>query len=137
MNQAKVKSALITAYKNGGFFSDANTRWENSTFTPPNATPWAAVSYIPAQPDVATLGDDGEDEVRGIFQIDLNYPVNSGTQASEQKADSIAQLFKAGERFTYSGQQVVIRSCGRSASYVADSWWRTNISVSFYARMNR
>lgn len=138
MSLQKIKTALATAYKAAGFFTDANTAIENVAYTPPtNDTPWARLHFVPNQPDVATLGAGGEDRVDGFFQIDLNYPLNTGDKAANDKADAIRLVFTAGARFAYSGQEVVIASCGRSQGRVQDGFWKVVVTVAFYAYITR
>ncbi len=81
MSLTKASSALTQAFVTGAFFTQAKVAWPNKSFTPPASGPWAAIHFIPTQPVVATCGIGGDDEVDGIFQVDLNYPPNSGTAA--------------------------------------------------------
>ena len=72
-----IPSALIARYRSGAFFTDALTAYPNATFTKPTAsTAWASVFVIPAT--TAPLSIRDSDEMAGVFQIDLNYPINSG-----------------------------------------------------------
>lgn len=137
MSIQKVRSAIAQAFVTGAFFPAPAVAWENVDFTPPNDAPWASFFFVPSQPAVATCGPDGQDEVPGFAQIDLNYPLNGGTQDIESKFEDIRNVFTAGARFVYQGQEVVIRSCGRSQGRVVNSFYRVSITVAFYAHINR
>ena len=137
MSLSNCEAALIQAYKAGAFFTDANTQFENLAFTPPSATPWAAFYFVPAQPVVATLGAGGSDMLDGFVQIDLNYPANKGTKEVRDKAEALRSVFTAGARFSYSGQEVVIVSCGRSQGRIINGFYRVSVTIVFYAHINR
>lgn len=84
-----------------------------SPSTPPPGQPYASFDVIFNPPDVATLGDQGEDMHTGFVQLTLRYP--PGPNAKNQilqLADAIRESFKAGSR-AYSGdQEVVITNSG-------------------------
>jgi len=137
MNISQIRSALVKAFTDGAFFAPDKVAWENVAFTPPTAAAWSAVHFLPSQPDVATLGTGGLDEVNGLIQIDLNYPTGKGTKDVDDKADAIRSLFTAGARFAYSDVEVVIRSAGRSPGAVVNGFWRVSVSVFFYSHITR
>jgi len=137
MSASKIRSALVNAYVAGNFFSKQNTQWENVAFSPPKETPWAAVYIVPTQPAVATLGPNGTDRHDGFLQIDLNYPLNKGTKDVSDKADSVENTFTAGRRFAYSGQEVIISSCGRSQGRKVDGFYRVSVTAYWYAHVTR
>ena len=121
-----IPSALIARYRSGAFFTDALTAYPNATFTKPTAsTAWASVFIIPAT--TAPLSIRDSDEMAGVFQIDLNYPINSGAGAIQAKADAIRAHFKRGIRV--SGVEI------GAVSYVplgpVDGWYRGAVSVEY------
>lgn len=135
MSLTNIKATLVNAYVTGGF--GMPTAYENKHFTPDNDSAWAAVSIVPNQPSVATLGDDGTDNHDGFLQIDLNYPLNGGDGAVLAKADEIRAYFKAGARFRYGGQTVVITSCGRSHGREVRGMYQMILTINWYARTAR
>lgn len=137
MSLAKIESALITAFRDGSFFSDANTAWENTAFTTSTNDPWCQVNFLPSEPDVVTLGPDGFNEQRGVFQISLFYPSNTGSGPAKAKADEIITAFPTGRKMTYSGQDVVIRKSGCSSGEQYRGHYRLYVSIYFYAHVNR
>jgi hypothetical protein len=138
MSEQKVKSALVQAFTSGNpFFPLAQIQFENVSFVPPTDKPWAALWFIPNQRTVATLGSIGTDRVTGVFQIDLNYPLNNGDKDVSDKATAITSLLKVGYRAVYSGVEVVIASCGRSPGKVVGSFFRVSVTIAFYADINR
>jgi len=137
MSDSKINSALIQAFVAGAFFAQDKTQWENAAFTPPTAEPWAAVYFVPSQPVVATLGQGGMDRHDGFFQIDINFPANTGTKQCSDKADSIQNAFTVGKGVSYSGQEVKIVSCGRSQGRIVNGFYRVSLTVVYYAHVTR
>lgn len=134
---ANAQSAMTKAFIDGNFFAKTKTQWPNMKFEPPASGAWAAFWWIPNEPSVATLGRDGDDDVDGIVQIDLNFPLNAGIKETNDKADAIRTRFVAGSRWSYSGQEVVVKSCGAGSGSVDKGFWKTPVTIMFYARINR
>jgi len=132
---AKIDSALISGYTGGSF--GLSTAYDNVDFTPVNGTAWARVSNLPAQPEPASIGVDGDDSHTGVFQISLMYPLNTGRSAILSKADAIATVFYPGASFTYSGQSVTVSSCGITPARRVDNWFAVYVSVNWFARVSR
>lgn len=139
MSLFKIKQALVTAYKAGNFFSDSATSYPNVGFTPPSNAPWAKVSFMPSRSEVFTLGPagTGKDRKDGLFQIDLNYALDSGDSAISAKATDLNVYFYAGRKFSYSGQEVICRSCSISPGRVADGFYRISVTIPFYGYVTR
>lgn len=108
MNTLKnINAALVTAYKALGL--DLPTAYEARDFSPPASAPWARVLNVPADKFVRSLGDSGQDNVTGFFQMDFFVPENTGTAGLHGYADTALDYFKNGRRFTYGGQGVKVR----------------------------
>ena len=121
-----IPAALIAHYRAGAFFTDALTAYPNAAFTKPAPTvAWASVFNIPATTAPLSLSDS--DEMPGVFQIDLNYPLNKGAGAAQAMAQQIRAHFKRGTRV--SGVEI------GAVSYVPvgplDGWYRGVVSVEY------
>ena len=133
-----ISQALIDHYRAGAFFTDSQTAWENAAFVKPaNTQAWSAVFLLPNQPTSESSGAGGGDGHTGIFQIDINYPANSGSVQAMTKADSVSQYFKGGTRIAYGGQQVQILTCGRSQGRPVDGWYRVSLTINWTAFVQR
>lgn len=135
MSLNKVQQALVGAAKTS--LGATPAAYENEPFTKPSGAKWAQVYFLPNVPSVETLGAEGQDFVDGIVQIDLNYPVETGTADGRSDFESIRAAFPAGARPVYSGQEVIIRNCGRSPGRVVDGWYRLSITITWYALIPR
>ncbi len=135
MSTQKIDRALVAAYVAGAF--GLSTAYENEAFTPPTDTAWAELFVVPNQPSVATLGDAGSDAHDGIMQINLNYPAGSGRHKVAEMVDRLRAHFKAGARFDYHGQQVVVSSCGAGPGRQVDGCYQRVVTINWYARTPR
>lgn len=123
-----IPAALIAHYRAGAFFTDALTAYPNAAFTKPAPTvAWASVFNIPATTSALSLSDS--DEIAGVLQIDLNYPLNGGAGAVQAKADAIRAHFKRGTVLT--GVEVGAVSIANLGP--VDGWFRIVVSVSYRA----
>ena len=110
---------------------------ENKSFRPPNGRKWAAVYFLPRLPAAAALGRDGADEVRGLVQIDLNYPAAAGTDQARRDFEFIRQKFFAGARFEHGGRQVLIINCGRAVGRNTNGGYQVPVTISWFAHIER
>lgn len=134
MSLSSIRAALISGYNEVGL--DLDTAYENRSFLP-GEYPWASAFLIPNIPDAVTVGIGGEDEHSGFLQVDLNYPLNEGTAHILEAADQIRAHFVAGRKFTHDGQEVLIRSCGRSTGLEINGWYRISMTINWTARTLR
>ena len=126
MSFNSIPSALIARYRSGAFFTDALTAYPNAAFTKPTAsTAWATVFVIPAT--TAPLSIRDSDEMAGVLQIDLNYPINSGAGAIQAKADAIRAHFKRGT--VLSGVELGTVSVATLGP--VDGWYRVAVSINY------
>lgn len=104
------------------------TAWENVTFTPPSSM-WQRVNHLINVPrDLAlerTLRMD-----RGIFQVTVHAPINTGRLAAMQRAELIRDHFAPVLMLTDGAVRVDIVDTPRIASPMADEpWWAVPVSV--------
>lgn len=137
MSITNIRSALVQAFVASNLFDPVAVQYENILFQAPDNLPWAAVYFVPVPPVVATLGEGGSDEQRGFLQIDLNFTQNSGEKEINAAFEVLRSLFTAGRRFSYSGQEVIILSCGRANGKIINGFFRIPVTVQFYAHVPR
>lgn len=121
------------------FWDDSNllaipTAYENADFTPPVDAAWCSVYVIPTNHFPATLGNGGEDEHIGIFQITGYVPLNTGDSVLLNFLDGIESLYYAGKKATYLGQEVLFTSVSRSTAREVDGWYAVDVDIGYYAR---
>ncbi len=98
---------------------------------------WLGIYNIRGQSKPVTLGSEGEDNHPGVFQIDVNYPKDRGVGVVLSKVDELGSFFYAGRTITANGQSVMVRSCSLGPGRYVDGYYRTSLSVYYYARTAR
>jgi hypothetical protein len=131
----QVHGALVAAAS--AALAGVEVEYENAQFVKPTATKWARIHFLPNAPSVETLGNEGQDLVDGIMQIDLNYPQNTGDGQARQDFEEVRAAFPAGVSYSTGGQVVTIKNCGRSQGRLVDQWYRVSITVYWYALIPR
>lgn len=56
-------------------------------------------TLLPARSTAVTVGQNGKDLYQGLYQIDLFYPMDQGTTAINQMADSVIAAFPRTDLF--------------------------------------
>ena len=137
-NFIEIEKALIVAVETVD--STTPTSFPNNELVNKPDGLWLKVSNLHSETTPVTMGDGGEDNHRGILQIDINYPANKGSGASLGKADEFSDYFKAGKALLYNAQCVKIISCSLNpanpARYVG-GYYRLTLSINYYARTTR
>lgn len=140
MSFSNIQSALnqkwvaTNALLTGGPFP---TAYPNVEFSVPSNAPWAQLFHLANQPFVGSLGTQGDDEISGILQINLYVPLGEGVGRLNSLFDTVRGQFKAGTYLTYSGQWVLILSCGMQQPVKEDGFYRGIITVEWETRLSR
>jgi hypothetical protein len=135
MSLGQIKSALITQYM--AIAGGVATAYPNMAFNAPGGL-WAAIQNINVTDQVATLGDSGDDEVLGYFQIAVNDQLNVGDKNILDFLELMRVSFKMGSSYTYETQAVQIIKVHLSpvfanapyATGVIQFYWRARIQRS-------
>ncbi|QEY70509.1 phage tail terminator-like protein [Pseudomonas denitrificans (nom. rej.)] len=136
MSEIKINAALVAGLAAAAL--GVPTAEEGTNFTPPAVSlPWAAWFNLPADTDVASLGVGGMDETVGVFQVDLNYPLNGGTKAILTAVQKLRDYFVAGRSLVYQTQCVHIERVTRNNLRPVDGWQQINVSIYYSANTIR
>ena len=139
MSVSKVRKAFVGAVKDQVALLDPvlPVAWPNVKFNPPSNSPWLAFHWVPADSGAATMGDGGEDELVGFVQVDVNVPQDSGEAATETVLTALENHFIAGREVINDSQVATVVSSSRSSGRAVDPYWRTSLTINFYARITR
>lgn len=119
--------------KLNGITPAISTAWENVAFTPVTGTAYQACYTLRAEPDNATIGD-GYYRERGIFQVNLFYPVGAGPATAEARAALVRAAFSRGTTLTSGTVSVQITATPEIGAGRADGdRWMIPIKVRWSA----
>lgn len=89
MSQQDIRGALQAQLMTLGW--EDQTAWEDRAFSPTTGVPYQVVNTLFAEPNSYGLGPGAME--RGLFQVRLMYPVNSGVAVSGARAEEIQAAF--------------------------------------------
>lgn len=135
----EINPALISAFQAAIPDHAGKVQYENGpVFDPAGKSVWFKLTCLENPADPVTLGDRGQDEITGVFQIDINTPLNSSTKANEIAMEKLRLFFTIGKPISYGSTVIRIERCGKSgASSESQGYWNSTISVFWTARINR
>lgn len=136
MSEVKINAALVQGLA-AAALGIAIAPEGKSTEPPAVTVPWAAWFNLPASTDVASLGVGGQDETVGVFQVDLNYPLNGGTAAILAAVQKLRDYFVAGRRLVYQTQCVKVERVTRNNLRPVGGWQQINVSIFYSAYTTR
>jgi hypothetical protein len=109
------------------------TAYENAPYTPVAGTPYQAVYLLTAPPDNPTVGDNFYRE-KGIFQVTLNYPLQTGSAAAAARAELIRAAFKRGTTLTSGSDTVKIDTTPEiSQGRVDGDRWALPVRITWFS----
>jgi hypothetical protein len=82
------------------------TSWENVPYTPVSGTAYQAAYLLPVTEN-PTMGADHH-RLAGIFQVNLFYPLLTGTLTAATRAELIKATFKRGTTMTSGSIKVIV-----------------------------
>ena len=113
-----------------------STAYENVTFTPATGTPYQRANLLPNTPDNAVQGGKMYFD-RGIFQVTLCYPMGTGPNTAESKAQAVRDWFWRGLSLVEGAITVHITDTPRiSPALVDGDRFCVPVSVSYQAQIN-
>lgn len=110
---------------------------ENAPVVKPTNAKWVKYRFKPNAPSVWTLGATGLDKVDGVFDMSVDYPLNTGGAAAETDYEALRVKFNATVKLTSGGQVVIIKNVGRSEGFEVDHMFRVVFTVYWEARIAR
>jgi len=98
---------------------------------------WVQPHHMPGPVTPVTCGYNGENNHSGILQIDICYPIGQGSGILLKQADEIAKHFQSGDKVSYDGQVVNVRSCSLSLPIESGGFRKQFLTIVYYARSVR
>lgn len=76
--------------------TDSNVAEPNKQFKSPSNGRWFELSFMPSQPAPVGIGENTQERVVVVMQIDICTPLNVGTDEADDKVALITNYFKRG-----------------------------------------
>lgn len=124
MSFKNIQIALDTALKLVP--SIPTVAWPNTSFAPVLGTPFVVPNLLPAANTVST----SVETYKGIYQIDINVPINKGTSQIYAIADAIKTYFQA-KSLVANGQTTLIQAVSLGLVQRDNAWYSTNVDINY------
>ena len=135
MSAVLIRAALETAL--AAMSPSLGTAWENVPYEPVNGTPFQAASVLLAEPEIMETSQKWHRE-RGFMQVNLNYPLSTGSAAALARAELIRTTFYAAREFTSGGVTVTVDGTPTIApARTDDEFFVVPVRVRFFAHILR
>jgi hypothetical protein len=135
MSLTEAERALVVELET--LFPDAAIEYENQPVSVSPGQQWIQVFGLGAKPDVATLGDAGEDRADSVLQLTLHYPVGTGKADYGADYEAVRRRFPAGKSFAFSGQSVQIKSVDKATGRIGAKDYVGFVSINWFAFIPR
>lgn len=134
MSQIKIRAALETAL--AAMSPSLTTAYENVPFTPPaSSSPYQRAFVMFAEPDDPEAGHSMHIE-RGIFQVNLLYPLQAGDSTARARAEAIKTTFRRGATFTKDSINTVVEKTPEAGQGTPDGdRWMIPVKIRFSAQI--
>ena len=110
---------------------------ENVNFNPANDEPFCTLNLLPDIGESLMKNADGQDQVNGIFQVSFYVPSGTSTGQILGLVDQVLAFYNHNRVLEQSGQFVQINNGGRNGGRNADGWYIIDISITWFAYINR
>lgn len=128
----KIDQAFIDTFINASF--GLEIAHENLPDEPTAGTEYVELINLPNDTTALSLNDINETD--GLFRINLYWPVNKGSIAPKAKADEILAIFTIGTTVCYDSQCATVDSVSREKGATVDNWYKTIITIGYYASIS-
>ncbi len=132
MSTVSIRQALEAAVN--GISPTISTAWENVPFKPVAGTNYQAIWVKFANPENNEYGSVHRE--LGFMQVDLMYGLETGTLASQLRAELIRTTFFRGASFVKDGVTVIINATPSIIDgHVDGDRYKTIIRIQFYSNV--
>lgn len=136
---SEIDSCLVSSMLSALPEANGSTQFENAPVFDPKGKPlWFQVFNLCNPAEVITLGEGGQNNITGVFQINIMVPLGSSVLVTNQIVEKVNNFFAIGKGFTYGATTLRIKRCGKAGSSgEAQGYFKTMLSVFWEARFQR
>lgn len=118
-------------------FTTVAIEYENAPITPAAGAKWIQIYSLDGRPRVDTLGNDGDNHVKSVTQVTINYPVGTGAGAADTDYELLQARFPAGSSLIESTQGVTFENVDMSTGSIGSLWYKVHFSINWFAFIQR
>lgn len=127
MSYANIQTALNTHIQ--AIAGLPTLQLENTQNVGVTGVPFSRLTLLPARPTQLTVGVNGKDQLQGLAQLDLFYPLNTGTATGNGMADTVIATFTRGLTLTSAGTKIHIQLVWRETGRRIEQFYQVPVMV--------
>lgn len=130
--QRKFENHFMTLNDFSGikFLTDSNVNFNrNAPFVIPDDRRWFSLSLMADEPDDIGIGNNEQERITGIFQIDICVPLDKGEDEAETKYRWIRKLFPKGSEL----DEITVNKVYRATSGTEDNYYKSVVRIEWTA----
>lgn len=104
---------------------------ENTRNVGKTGVPFCRATLITSRPSTLTVGTTGQDILRGLYQIDLFFPQDTGVSDVNALADQIIEHFPRGLMFSADGTALHVNTTYRETGRRVDAFYQAPVVVAW------
>ncbi len=116
-----------------GVFEPTNVAFPNAEYAPTGGTLYLRPTFLPAMTEQAELGDEGENKLLGLYQIDVYGSTGVGVGETEIVAEGLLTAFKRGKTFASSVVTARIEKAWRGPAAQEADRYRVPVFIEWFA----
>lgn len=116
------------------YLTDSNVNYNrNSAFVIPSNRRWFSLNFIADEPDDIGIGNNEQERITGIFQIDICVPIDKGEDEAEAKFKWIKRIFPKGSEI----DEITVNKVYRATSETEENYYKVVVRVEWTADITR
>lgn len=120
----------LNAFSGISFLSDRNVNLNgNKAFCIPADRRWFSLRFMSDSPDEVGIGNNVQERLAGIYQIDICVPLDKGEDEAETKYKWIKRLFRAGTEI----EELTITKVYKASAFVEKTYYRVVVRIEWTA----
>lgn len=128
-----VEKAMVDAINSQSKFNIPFGFPDNELTTTPESL-WGQLHNINGPSEIVTIGDCGETENPGIFQIDVSNPKGNGSGAILNKVGEIADYFTSNRILVYNNVRVRLTTIYPGPRLYVGGYYRVPLTLNYRVR---
>jgi hypothetical protein len=96
---------------------------------------WIRPFVLFGSAESATLGKDGLNEVRGIYQVSVFAALGTGSKPTNDYVKTVLEAFPKGDRLLFTGGDAILGVGYQSTALYEESYYHVPVTIPFIARL--
>lgn len=107
--------------------------WDGEPMRDDVAPVYFTPAFLPAEPEMASVGSNGEDKLQGLFQISVRTPRDGTMGPVRRLVDELVRTFGRGKYLKAGSVSVTCERAWPAPSVLAETWVSVPVTVRWYS----